>query len=171
MSKPSDRLVNLFGALALGVTDRIRATRADEPALGGEAAAALVVLGHETGLSIDQLSRVLGLSHPGTVRLVDRLALAKLVVRTVAEKDRRAVAVTLTNLGVARRNALLERRRASLTEILAAVNAEDRAALERVAVAVLKTLPQDACSALAVCRFCDERRCAECPMNGFGAMQ
>ncbi|MEO8903292.1 MAG: MarR family winged helix-turn-helix transcriptional regulator [Polyangiaceae bacterium] len=170
MSKPSDRLVNLFGALALGVTDRIRATSAGEPALGGEAAAALVVLGHESGLSIDQLRRVLGLSHPGTVRLVDRLALAKLVTRTVAENDRRVVTLALTSLGVRQRNALLERRRASLAGILAVVTVEDRVVLERVAAAVLAALPRDACSALTVCRFCDERQCADCPMNRFGSV-
>ena len=59
MSAPSDRLVNLFGALALGVMDRVRWATVDKMALGGEAAAALIVIGHAPGLSVDQLARVL----------------------------------------------------------------------------------------------------------------
>ena len=43
--------------------------------------AALCVIGHEPGLSIDFLARVLGMSHPGTVRLVDRLETDGLIKR------------------------------------------------------------------------------------------
>ena len=72
----SDRLVNLLGALALGVSDQIRSAIAEGMPLGGETAAALTVIGHAPALSIDQLSRVLRLSHAGTVRLVERLPVA-----------------------------------------------------------------------------------------------
>ena len=73
MNVLSDRLVNLFGALAVGITDRIKKAAFD-PTIpgGGETTAAIVVIGHATGLSIDELGRVLGLSHAGTVRLVGR---------------------------------------------------------------------------------------------------
>nr|WP_239479307.1 MarR family winged helix-turn-helix transcriptional regulator [Lichenicola cladoniae] len=61
--------------------------------------AAVVIIGHATGLSIDELRRVLGLSYPGTVRLVDRLVAAGLSVRSKALRDRRAVALVLTEAG------------------------------------------------------------------------
>ncbi len=87
MSDPSDRLINLLGALATGVADRVRGAALDGTTFGGETAAALVVVGHTPGLSINQLGRVLRLSHPGTVRLVDRLANAGHVARSLAPHD------------------------------------------------------------------------------------
>ncbi len=169
MSEPSDRLINLFGALALGVADRMRWAALDGTALGGETAAALVVIGHTPGLLIDQLRRVLRLSHPGTVRLVDRLTTAGLARRSAASHDRRAVALNLTAAGRAHRTALLERRHESLAAVLKAIAPEDRAVLERLADTMLQTLPDNASSALTVCRFCNEHQCSDCPMDAFGA--
>jgi predicted ArsR family transcriptional regulator len=96
----SDRLVNLFGALAVGITDRIKKAAFD-PTIpgGGETTAAIVVIGHASGLSIDELGRVLGLSHAGAVRLVDRLVAAGFAVRSKALRDRRAVALMLSEAG------------------------------------------------------------------------
>ncbi len=170
MNEPSDRLINIFGALALGVADRVSWTALDASGLGGEGAAALVVIGHQPDLSIDQLSRVLGLSHPGTVRLVDRLESAKLVRRHVADHDRRALALNLTAAGRTRRNALLERRHLVLKTILKQAAGEDLEALERATDAMLQKLPDDATSALTVCRFCNEQQCADCPMDAFGSV-
>ncbi len=170
MKEPSDRLTNLFGALALGVSDRVRWEALDETALGGEASAALVVIGHTPDLSIDQLGRVLGLSHPGTVRLVDRLTSANLAQRKVSPLDRRTAALSLTPTGRKQRSVVLKRRSAALKAMLSVVSAEDRGVLERVADAMLKTLPHDAASALSVCRYCNERQCANCPMDIFGEL-
>ena len=170
LDEPPDRLINLFGALALGVADRIRWAALDTTEFGGETAAAVVVIGHARGLSIDQLGRVLGLSHPGTVRLVDRLSTAGLATRSVAAHDRRAVALTLTEAGEAHRAALLKRRRDALATILSDVCAQDRIVLERAIDKMLGGLPHDAVSALTVCRFCDAERCADCPMNVFGPL-
>ncbi len=170
VSEPSDRLINLFEALAMGVADRVRWAALDETTFGGETAAALVVVGHAPGLSIDRLGRVLRLSHPGTVRLVDRLANAGLVVRSLAPHDRRTVALNLTREGQEQRAALFERRRKALEAVLQAVSPEDRAALERVSDTILRMLPSDAATALTVCRFCNELQCLDCPMDAFGAI-
>ena len=167
MDGPSDRLINLVGALALGVTDRVRSTIADDLAPGGEGSAALIVLGHAPGMSIDQLCRVLRLSHPGTVRLVDRLANAGLAVRSVAQHDRRVVALNLTELGKARRKALLDRRQEAVADVLQVVPPADRAVLERAVVTMLQAMPDGAVSAMSICRLCDNARCAACPMNAF----
>lgn len=170
MDTPSDRLINVFGALALGVGDRLRTAALGDMTYGGETAAALVSIGHSPGLSIDQLGRVLRLSHSGTVRLVDRLTNVGHATRSVATHDRRAVAVYLTESGREQRNELLERRRDALANVLATVATEDLAALERIVDAILPTLPTEATSALTVCRFCDEQRCGACPMDAFGAI-
>jgi MarR family transcriptional repressor of emrRAB len=170
MSESSDRLINLFGALALGVTDRVRWAALGGTDLGGETAAALIVIGHAPGLSIQQLGRVLRLSHPGTVRLLDRLTSAGLAVRSVAPHDRRVAVLKLTKLGHTRRAALLKRRREALEAVLKEVDPQDRPALERLTEAMLRSLPNDATSALTVCRFCNDQLCPDCPMDAFGVI-
>ncbi len=166
----SDRLVNLLGALALGVSDQIRSAIAEGMPLGGETAAALTVIGHAPALSIDQLSRVLRLSHAGTVRLVERLVERNLVEKRPSPADRRVMSLTLTPDGSEQRDRLLALRRAALTPLLDRIAPEDCAALERAAEAIVAALPEDALSALTTCRFCDERRCAGCPMEIFGLL-
>lgn len=170
MNKPTDRLLNLFGALAIGVADRVRWEALDETSLGGEASAALVVIGHASGMSIDQLSRVLGLSHPGAVRLVDRLASAGLAQREKSSQDRRMVALGLTKSGRAHRSALLKRRNNALKEVLEVVGSEHLAVLEQITEAMLQSMPHDAASALTICRYCNERQCPDCPMDVFGEL-
>lgn len=170
MNAPSDRLANLFGALALGVADRIRWAALDQTSLGGEASAALVVIGHTPGLSIHQLAQVLRLSHAGAVRLVDRLVTAGLAERTTGVHDRRVVALVLTEKGRRDRTTLLEHRRSVLDAVLADVAPEDRAVLERIAGNMLQTLPNDATSALTVCRLCYDQQCSDCPMDKFGTL-
>jgi MarR family transcriptional repressor of emrRAB len=168
MNEPSDRLINLFGALVQGVGDRIQAATMVGMTLGGEAAAAIIVIGHGASLSINQLARVLRLSHPGTVRLIDRLANAGFAQRNVASHDRRVVVLTLTDYGRTERQALLDRRHKALAAILRATTPSDQVVLERVAETLLVTLPVDATAALTICRFCNEQKCADCPMDVFG---
>jgi MarR family transcriptional repressor of emrRAB len=45
------------------------------------------------------------------------------------------------------------------------------AALERVAEAIAVALPEDALAALTTCRFCNERRFTDCPMEVFGPLE
>jgi hypothetical protein len=58
-----------------------------------------------------------------------------------------------------------------LTVLLNQVAPEDFAALERVAETIAAALPEDALAALTTCRFCDERRCIDCPMEVFGLLE
>ena len=166
--KKRDRLINLFGAMALGVSDRVKAAALHAIPAGGETAAALVVIGHEPCLSIDRLSHVLRLSHAGTVRLVDRLAALHLVERQPSATDRRATALVLTAEGKAQRAELLVDRRSALSPLVDILSDDERLMLERIAEKILSSLPSDALSALSTCRFCDEQRCADCPMDRFG---
>ena len=65
---------------------------------GGETPAALIVIGYAAGLSNDMLRRIVGLSHPGAVRLVDKLVSDGLVERGPG-RDGRQVALQLTKRG------------------------------------------------------------------------
>lgn len=163
------RLANLLGALATGISDRIRLAVAEQTSLGGEAAAALIVIGHAAGLSIDQLGRVLKLSHPGTVRVVDRLVAAGLAERKPALSDRRALALQLTPAGETERSAVLEGRRAAIAAVLGHVAPKAYPVLEELVENMLASLPCDATSAMSVCRFCNQHACPNCPMEQFDA--
>lgn len=169
MLENSARLANLLGALSMGIADRIREAIADHTALGGEAAAALTVLGHSPGLSVDRLGKILRLSHPGTVRVVDRLVAAGLAERRTAALDRRALALHLTAAGETERSAMLGSRHLALDTILNRLAPEERPVLEGMLEKMLITLPSDANSAMTVCRFCDQQRCGQCPMDRFDA--
>jgi MarR family transcriptional regulator, negative regulator of the multidrug operon emrRAB len=131
----------------------------------------VIVIGHAPTMSIDQLSRILRLSHAGTVRLVDRLVERNLVEKRPSALDRRIMSLALTTDGWQQRDKLLALRRAALTVLLNQVAPEDLAALEHVAETIAAALPEDALSALTTCRFCDERRCIDCPMEVFDLLE
>ncbi|AEG91538.1 transcriptional regulator, MarR family-like protein [Ramlibacter tataouinensis TTB310] len=129
----------------------------------GETPAALVVIGYGSGPSNDQLRRILGLSHPGAVRLVDRLVADDLVERRVG-RDRRAVALYLTANGEALREELLKRRLAAMRPLLAGLSASEQetfAALLHKMLTSLETTDLERCT---LCRLCDPRVCTNCPI-------
>lgn len=159
------RLLNTFGALALATSDAIRRGAQADVAHGGETAAALNLVGHAPGLRIDDLASGLGLSHPGTVRLVDRLAADGLLERRSSTSDRRAVELHLTVAGARLRRSVLAGRRAATAEILAPLNARERAELEAIAAKLLRAQIGTIADALGTCRFCDERACPDCPVH------
>jgi len=170
---------NVLGALSLVVADRMNAAVEAVAALGPSAPAALVAL-HEflDGGSVTQLSSVLGLSHSGTVRLVDRLAVEGLVER-IGAQDGRAVSVVLTSSG--RRVALRIRqaRSKALTSALSALTSDEVDNLVAALDTMLTTITlarADERSAHShdrpqpwLCRLCDFAACGRsegnCPVN------
>lgn len=167
MEKPSDRLVNLLGALSQAISDRVRLAIAGTFAAGGETAAALIAIGHEPGMSIDQISRSLRLSHAGAVRAVERLEIMTLVRKSKSRVDRRKVSVDLTDAGRDERNKLLRLRHRVISDMLVGVKGNDLGAVERMAATILIELPTDEQSARSLCRFCDEKACVDCPVGAY----
>jgi crossover junction endodeoxyribonuclease RuvC len=86
-------------------------------AQAGAAAQALVTIGAYPGRSIEQLRAPLGLSQPGAVRLVERLAASGWVTRG-GSRGRRGFELRLSAAGDAVVEELLARRRAALAELL-----------------------------------------------------
>ena len=170
---------NVLGALSLVVADRMNAAVEAIAALGPSAPAALAAL-HEflDGGSVNQLSSVLGLSHSGTVRLVDRLAVEGLVKR-VGAQDGRAVSVVLTSSG--RRVALRIRqaRSQALTSALSALTSDEVDNLAAALDTMLTTITLARADERSdrshdhpqpwLCRLCDFAACGRsegnCPVN------
>lgn len=159
----TDRTANLLGALGLAVADRIEAAALDVMNRAGETPAALIVIGYGLGPSNDQLRHILGLSHPGMVRLLDRLVADGLVERRQGT-DRRAVALFLTEQGHAAREALLGERLASLRPLLSPLSPSEEQSLAALLSRMLAALPSTDIERCHLCRMCDDRVCTDCPI-------
>ena len=164
--KPSElRDLNVIGAFVLAVADDFKSAMQDLAEGNDSACSALIVIGQESGLSVDRLSKVLRLSQPGTVRLVDRLADAKLVERKTGS-DRRSVALRLTDAGKRQVKSLLVGRQHALAEALRGLDNWERSTLSAIASKVLRSLEHSAVECDRRCRLCDDAACPDetCPM-------
>ncbi|MBO9436912.1 MarR family transcriptional regulator [Ruegeria sp. R13_0] len=159
----TDRTANLLGVLGLAVADRIEDIARDILGRVGETPAALVVIGHGTGLSNDGLRRILRLSHPGTVRLVDRLVADGLVERGEG-KDRRAVALRLTEQGRRIRDKLLQGRLSALDALLVPLSEQERELFDGLLDKILISMDTTVSDRRTLCRLCDVQVCSDCPI-------
>jgi DNA-binding MarR family transcriptional regulator len=120
------------------------------------------------GVSIDQLRRVLGLSHSGGVRIVNRLAARGLIAREPDPSDRRAVRLHLTAEGRRAGGRVLAARKEALAGLLAPLSARETADLERLLERLLAAATDDREAANRICRLCDPGVCGHperCPVT------
>jgi MarR family transcriptional regulator, negative regulator of the multidrug operon emrRAB len=166
------RTANLLGALSVAVVDLVAESTSASAGHGATAPAALATLFNTDGISVGELARVLGLSHPGTVRLVDRLVADGLVSRQRGA-DGREVSLRLAAKGKRTARAVLAARSQVLEEALGALTPNDVRALDRVISRLLTTLTSTVDSADHTCRLCDDRTCPSttCPVEGAIANQ
>lgn len=159
------RTGNLLGALAVALTDGIYTDAEAQVAIGGQAPAALVSIGHSPGCSIEFLSKALRLSHPGTVRMVNSLEAQGLIERRAAA-DGRAVALHLTEAGARRRRKLLAGRHALLDQAISSLKPQQQEQLSAIVEHLLKVVRgPDLMQGYVICRLCDDRVCSDCPMG------
>jgi MarR family transcriptional regulator, negative regulator of the multidrug operon emrRAB len=156
-------IANLLGALSLAVMDRIEQGARDVIGRGGETPAALVVIGYGQGMTNDKLRRILGLSHSGTVRLVDRLVSDHLVERRPG-KDGREVALYLTAKGAATRNDLMESRISAVASLLDVLSPADTKRLGTLICELLAKQDTSELDRFTICRMCDDSVCTNCPL-------
>jgi DNA-binding MarR family transcriptional regulator len=162
------RTGNLLGALSLVVADRTFDAISALGSLSQSDAIALSALQEFLDRpSIDRLAQVLGLSHSGAARLVDRLAVAKLV-RRASGLDRRESAIVLTAAGRRAAARVVKARSDTLASATARLSAEDREALDRVAGQILAGMVRGPGATRWMCRFCDVVACGRdhgrCPV-------
>ncbi|MEM9459385.1 MAG: MarR family transcriptional regulator [Myxococcota bacterium] len=158
-----DRTANLLGVVGLAVAGRIADTARDILRHGGETPAALVVIGYAFGPSNDQLRHILGLSHPGTVRLVDRLVTDGLVERRKG-RDKRAIALYLSERGMAVREELLKGRLAAIRPLLTPLTGVEQETLAALLHKMLSSMETTVTERRTLCRLCDNRICTNCPI-------
>jgi MarR family transcriptional repressor of emrRAB len=169
---PDDRTANLLGALALTLADRTDAAVRDGAGVAGSDAAALVTLrNYAEGEPLDLLRKALALSHPGVVRLADRLQARGLVERRRSDRDGRAVALQLTAAGRRAADDALAARGEAIAAALGALDTAERRALTSMLERMLTAETTDPVSTLVICRMCDPHVCGHpgrCPVTQAG---
>jgi len=176
------RLANLLGAVATGLTDSVHDVATADTELDGRAANALVaLLDFAPAGSVQMLSRVVGLTHAGGVRLVNRLVQAGYVERGPG-RDARSIKVRLTPTG--RRNArqIRIRRHTAITAVLAGLTKQRRDQLTTACEMLIINLTNQRLNQRAggagpaggaLCRMCDFTACGRpagrCPAAGAAA--
>ncbi|MFD9948087.1 MarR family winged helix-turn-helix transcriptional regulator [Nonomuraea sp. NPDC059023] len=160
------RTANVLGALGIALTDAQNAVLGASSGLAPTDAAALNAVAVAPGCSIGAMQVALGITQPGTVRAVDRLAGAGLVERR-AGMDGRTVSLHLTSAGQELWQRQADARLDWLRQTIERLPAAERADVERVVSALLTAVTGDEESAERICRLCDEYRCPQdrCPVT------
>ncbi len=162
----SERSANLLAALAVALHDELVGSLAEAEAPNTSAAAALATLHSHPGEGIDALSRVVGLTESGTVRLVASLVEQGLVDKQPG-RDARAVALRLTAAGHRKARRVLASRNRRMEAVVDGLNSNDRRLLVQLAEKILAGLTSGQADADRICRLCHEAVCpdAECPVE------
>jgi DNA-binding MarR family transcriptional regulator len=164
----ADRVAQLLGVLSLAAGDRFRSAVEVTVGRTGGHPAALVHLHAHPGTSVQTLARVLGVSQPAAVKIVDRLAADGLLERRPGP-DHRTLALRLTETGRAAVARILSGRDRELSELLTVLQPEERERLEPLLAKLVSALAHDRPGALGVCRLCDREACcgghAACPLQ------
>jgi len=160
-------LRNVLGALAVAATDLLT----EDAQAGGyypAEYAAIILVGTVDGLSQEDLQRRLGLSQPGTTRLVDRLAGRGLLTRAPGP-DRRTNALRLTPAGAREAEHALARRHELLGPLVAGLDEAEQQAAATLIGRMLATLVRSGRSPWRICRECDQAACdagqCRCPVE------
>ncbi|HEU5151605.1 MAG TPA: MarR family winged helix-turn-helix transcriptional regulator [Iamia sp.] len=158
----SQRLVNLVGALGVALSDGQRRAMGEASGLADTEAAAVNVIGLEPGRSIASVRVALAITHPGTVRVVDRLVARGLVERR-AGVDGRTVGLHLTAEGEGAFTAQLAAREGWLAPFAEALGPGGEALLDRL-LGLTTGTDEDG---EHLCRLCDDRVCPQdrCPVT------
>jgi DNA-binding MarR family transcriptional regulator len=155
---------NVIGAWALQAADLMSAD-IGQAGLGDREGAALVLVATHPGSGIDWLRSRLGLTHSGTVRLVDRLVEHGLLVRGPGS-TRRVVRLQVTASGERRVEEITAARARALDRMLSSLTDAERQVFADLAGRMLRTLERDRTAADRTCRLCDWSSCTPaCPVS------
>lgn len=162
----NDYLINLIGSFSLAVHDAHAKGMAVHSNLNQSEAAAVITLGGEYDYTINSLSKVLGLSHSATTRMVTKLCNQGLIERS-AREDHREVGLALSIAGQMARDTLIQERHKVTSEILNHIPGEDQAKLADMLQIMLHGLTTGRGHADHICRLCDETVCTPdiCPVE------
>lgn len=155
---------NVLAAWAIAVSDVVRVAAERSTGMGGNGPAALVAIVADPGLSVDDLRKVLALTHPGTVRLVDRLVEQAWVRRR--QGPGRTVRLEPTAAGRAAERRIAVAREEAVAEVLAGLSEQDIHVMAGLAEPVLAKTVENVDAMRRLCRLCNRDACEPCPAEG-----
>ncbi|WP_374653029.1 MarR family winged helix-turn-helix transcriptional regulator [Dongia sp.] len=166
MNKADARTANMLGALALMMTDAMGKELGELTDICESDWAALIVIEQNPGITVDRLARIVRLSQPGAVRMINRLVEEGRVERQQGA-DRRARPLALTPEGQRMVRAMLLGREKVLREPLDALSSDERQTLTRLMEKMLHSLATDVATTDTACRLCDDGACPQesCPLT------
>lgn len=162
------RVSNLLGALSLAVADQIREAAELAAGVSDAAPAALVSLRESsTERTIEELRLLVGLTHSGGVRLVDRLSELGYVTRRVRPPGR-SVVVTLTPAGAAAAERIAQARADVLIRAIRSLSEQEQDLLADALSTLIADIARDRLAGRAsgaappggaLCRLCHFSDC------------
>jgi MarR family transcriptional regulator, negative regulator of the multidrug operon emrRAB len=160
------RLANLVGALGLTLADGQERVVIAATGLATSEATALNFVGQTPGCSIESVRTALAISHPGTVRVIDRLADKRLIERT-AGVDGRTRGLRLTDSGMDAWDRLNEARIVWLNTVIDRLGRTEQSQLESAVEDLLAGVTPGYDESEHMCRLCDLRVCLQdrCPVT------
>lgn len=158
------RTKNLFGALALAVADKLRTSSEYSSGHAAAMPAAIVQIGASPNESIDSLSRLIGLSHSATVRIVERLEAEGLIQKKRGEDGRMAL-LALTASGRKTMEKILQSREKLLAAAMEDLDEHEWSELTRIIEKIMPRVISSRFDSDFACRLCDQRACPQdrCP--------
>lgn len=154
---------NILSAWALAVHDQLE-DASNRAGMGTRDLSALTLIANHPDVTVDWLRVRIGLSQPGTVRLVDRLADVGLVRRSPRQGRSVGLAVTTPGRRVLRRWA--EQRDEALAEAARGLTSREMKELTRLLASSLRAAGRDRSAADRTCRTCDWPACGnDCPVD------
>jgi DNA-binding MarR family transcriptional regulator len=162
------RLENILGSVAVALSDAVQAAAIEASGHASAGPAALTALRIHRGCSVDHLAGVLGLTHSGTVRLVDRLEEDGLVRRGQGQ-DARVVTLELTTKGARRASRVAAARAEAVEGFLGDLDSDERRMMLRLVEKMVVSGMVDWRQVQHRCRLCDLEAChaggESCPLD------
>jgi DNA-binding MarR family transcriptional regulator len=154
---------NTLAAWGLATHDALQAA-SERVGIGLREASALTLVDGHQEATVEWLRARVGLSQPGTVRLVDRLVEARMITRSA--RQGRSVMLSLTSTGRATLRRWIQQRDAALAMVTEGLNDRDVAGLNALLAKSLRATDRARAEADATCRTCDWPACGEdCPVD------
>ncbi|MEM7544360.1 MAG: MarR family transcriptional regulator [Pseudomonadota bacterium] len=158
-----------LGALALAVTDVQRRYTPKTLARAPQDAALLNTVVQTPGLMTEELTEILGLTHSGTVRAIDRLVSSGHAVRQSHARDGRAVGVHPTDAGTDLVQNMQDEIHKALGSVFVDLDEEQLDTVASVIDFIVMGFVGDRRTSDRICRMCDEHICRPetCPAERF----
>lgn len=163
---PQLLLGNRLGALANAISDRLQRELIPTAPISSSQVSVLVILHSFPGVSIEELSQALDLSHSNLVRAVEQMRQTGILDKKPG-KDNRSSALFITPAGEEILSDFYHKRQQQMQAVLNGLSTDEQETLAQLVDKLLTKFPNGREKDGRICRYCDIDFCsrADCPMH------